>query len=106
MNAFVGIDNPSVSSFIYTDHCGFAGPEALSPNDAPVILRTGKFAARALQPALGPYGRHLPRFEPAGIVLQGLSLLKVTEVTTRRWYAPHLGLCHLKNHAIEDCFEA
>src|SRR5206468_8088827 len=43
------------------------------------------FIARAFQPALGPYGRHLSRFEPSRIVLQGLGLLKLTEVTSRRF---------------------
>src|SRR5579862_5427006 len=45
--------------------------------------QTQIFVARAFQPALGPYGRHLSRFAPARIVWQGLDLLKLTEVTCR-----------------------
>src|SRR6266571_1723281 len=48
------------------------------------LPRRHKDSLRGLpQPALGPCGRHLSRFEPARIVLQGLGLLKLTEVTTR-----------------------
>src|SRR6266536_5618452 len=50
------------------------------------LPRRHKDSLRGLpQPALGPCGRHLSRFEPARIVLQGLGLLKLTEVTSRRF---------------------
>src|SRR5580765_2483579 len=50
---------------------------------------TQEFIARTLQSARGPRGRHLSRFEPARIVLQGLGLQKLTEVTSQGFPASH-----------------
>ena len=56
-NAFVCIDNPSVSGFIYyPDDCGTSSSEARVTDDSLAILprRHTRFVARTLQPALGP----------------------------------------------------
>src|ERR1700684_2670039 len=86
-NAFVWIDNRSFSSVINNpDYCGRTGLEARCPPMTPSSssLRTHENLLRGLvQPARGPRGRHLSRFEPARIVLQGLEVLKLTSVTSR-----------------------
>src|SRR5450631_2188372 len=71
---------------MYNLTAAFPASKRVVPDDGLVILpRTHNNLLRGLpQPALGPRGRHLSRFEPARIVLEALGVLKLTEVTSGR----------------------